>query len=141
MTRLWGVRGEMTRGDAWTRVLLMLMSVGAGAIAALAVLGSLVAASSEEEPSASNILVPAGFAVIGIALACLGGAVARWGCVLLGAFVAFQGFSALTSMSLDRWPETRSDAVSAAVLAAVAGVGVTAIAVAVGAAVAERRPR
>ena len=135
-----GVPRELTAGDAWTRGLLILMSVGVAMLTVLGALGSMVSMDPQDTVSVAAIVVPAGVAVVGILLACIGGSWSRWASGLFGTLYCATGVLNLASLS-EWWTGSRLDLAVAAALCAITTVGWSAIVLAVPAARTSRSAR
>lgn len=72
-----GAPRELTASDAWTRGLLILMSIGIAMLTALAAFGSLLSIDPQDHVPAGWFLPPAGAAALGVILAVVGGAWSR----------------------------------------------------------------
>ncbi len=111
----------------------MVMSAGAGMLAALEIFGSLMALGPEDEVPPEAILIPAGVAAVGIVLACFVGAWSRWASGVLGVLYGGAGVQGLNELA-DWWRGSRSDIATAAIFGSMIALGAVAVAVAIRAA-------
>lgn len=109
----------------------MLMSVGGGMLAALMVFGSLMALGPEDEVPPEWILIPAGLAALGIAMAAFGGAWSRWASGLMGTLYVTAGAGTLASERLQLWLSSRAHIATAVALCVITALGATAIVLAI----------
>lgn len=116
----------------WSRVVLGVMSLGFALVAGVAVLGSMVAMDPEDEIPQEWILVPAAAAFVGIALAALGGLLARIASGFFGLLTVVGGSWFLLQRPLQDWLQSRFDVGVAAILWAAIALGASALVLAIG---------